>query len=266
MANHSSSGVQLSLFNMDIKQVASLDDFESNSFLPIKRATDGLINRTINELYIYGNNGSGKTHLLNAIYQAYIKHNPNAIFLSFEELLDSDTQALQGLEAFSLIIIDDLHLIAQHTDWQQAVFHLINEVRSINGQLIISTNSSVVQLPFEFMDLTTRLAQMLSFNMPDGTNIDDRRAFVRSILRQKGWLFDETIVEYLIQEGPQQPKDMVAVLTHISSYFTHRNHSKIPKKLLDEVKKAIIEQSFLLELAEFEYTPDLHEDNLNLPI
>lgn len=266
MSTQKTSGTQLNLFNIEVKRIASLDDFGSDSFRAVKKAVDGIINHTINELYIYGNNGSGKTHLLNAIYHTYIKHDKNAIFLSFEELLGSDTQALQGLEAFSLILIDDLHLATNHLDWQHALFHLINQVRALNGKLIVSTNTSVIDLPFDFVDLTTRLAQMLSFNMPDGTDIKDRRAFVQSILRQKGWVFDQTIIEYVLQQGPHLPGDIVSVLTHISSYFTHRNNSKIPKKLLDEVKQAIVEQSFLLELAEFEHHEPDSPHTLNLPL
>lgn len=261
MSNHHvSSGTQLSLFNIEIKQVASLDDFLADSFIPIKKIIHEFIYHTINELYIHGNDGSGKTHLLTAIYHTYIKHNPNAIFLSTKELLDSDTQALQGLEAFSLILIDDVQLVKDYPQWQQALFQLINQVRSLNGKLIISANSSVINLPFECMDLTTRLAQMLAFAMPDGTNINDRRAIIHSILRQKGWVFDESIVEYVIEEGPQLPRDMLTVLTYISGYFTHRNNSKIPKKLINDVKEAIIKQSFLLELAEFDKPSD---DNTN---
>lgn len=257
---------QLSLFSVDIKQAASLQDFNAPSFLPILKAVDELLDDSLTELYIYGSDGSGKTHLLTAIYSEYIKRDNNAIFLSFRELLDSDIEALTGLEAFHLIIIDDIHL-AHTQEWQEALFHLINRVRTFNGKLIFSANLPVVELPFGFMDLTTRLAQSLNFLMPDGTNIDDRSALIHSILKQKGWLLPESIVDHLLKEGPHLPKDMVSVLTYISSYFTHRNNTKIPKKLLDEVKDAIIEQSFLLELAEFDQDANAsYGNNFNLPI
>lgn len=257
---------QLSLFSVDIKQAASLQDFNAPSFLPILKAVDELLDGSLTELYIYGSDGSGKTHLLTAIYSEYIKRDNNAIFLSFRELLDSDIEALTGLEAFHLIIIDDIHL-AHTQEWQEALFHLINRVRTFNGKLIFSANLPVVELPFGFMDLTTRLAQSLNFLMPDGTNIDDRSALIHSILKQKGWLLPESIVDHLLKEGPHLPKDMVSVLTYISSYFTHRNNTKIPKKLLDEVKDAIIEQSFLLELAEFDQDANAsYGNNFNLPI
>lgn len=257
---------QLSLFPVDVKQAASLQDFNAPSFLPILKAADHLIYGSLNELYIYGNDGSGKTHLLTAIYSEYIKQDNNAIFLSFRELLDSDVEVLTGLEAFHLIIIDDIHL-ANSQEWQEALFHLINRVRAMYGKMIVSAHLPVIGLSFEFHDLTTRFAQSLSFAMPDGTNIEDRSALIHSILRQKGWLFPESIVDYLIKEGPHLPKDMLIVLTYISSYFTHRNNTKIPKKLMDEVKEAIIEQSFLLELAEFNQdTGTAYVNNFNLPI
>lgn len=56
--------IQLSLAHIDIKQDASLDDLKAPSFAPILNAVRELIDGSMRELYIYGDIGTGKTHLL----------------------------------------------------------------------------------------------------------------------------------------------------------------------------------------------------------
>lgn len=226
---------QLSLFH-DVKQTyASLTDFVAPSFMPLNKAVARLHSKQLSELYIYGIEGSGKTHLLTAIFNSYNKIHGTAILLSFKQLLSADSSVFLGLENFNLILIDDIDLIGKNTQWQEALFHLINRLRDHNCQIVFSSKTLIIELPFEFIDLTTRLAQMLIFTMPDGTKLDDKKALINAMLSSKGWVFNDEIIEYMLHEGPQLPRDIMIVLSNISGYFTHRNGTKISKKLINEV-------------------------------
>lgn len=260
--------VQLSLAHIDMKADASLQDFNAPSFAAIVSAAHEFVQGKVRELYFFGNTGSGKTHLLSAIQKAYLSTHDMAIFLSLQEIIGTDVQALTGLEMFNLIIIDDIHLAANHPDWQIALFHLINRARSQKRQLIYSASGIPSELGLSLPDLVTRLSQVLSFGIAGGGSLADRRALLNAILKQKGWQLPESIHEHFVHEGPQYAGDMVAVLTAIAPYFSHRNRGKLPQKLIDEIKNAIKEQSLLVELADIELDNPASPDNhsLDLPM
>lgn len=261
--------IQLSLAHIDIKADASLHDFDAPSFMPIVSAAHELLQGKIRELYFFGNAGSGKTHLLSAIQKSYLERHEMAIFLSLSEMINTDVQVLTGLEMFGLIIIDDIHVVASHHEWQVALFHLINRARSQKCQLIYSASGTPSELNLSLPDLVTRLSQVLNFALPNGGRVEDRRALLNAILRQKGWQLPESIHEHFVQQGPQYAGDMVAVLTAIAPYFSHRNRGRLPQKLIDEIKDAIQEQSLLVELSDIDLEPPLvlsDHHTLQLPI
>lgn len=247
--------IQLSLAHIDIKQDASLDDLKAPSFAPILNAVRELIDGSMRELYIYGDTGAGKTHLLSAIYAEFLKKHGMAIFLSLGEFLGDDVSALVGLEAFKLIIIDDVHLAVSHREWQEALFHLINRARNHNTKLIFSSAASINELGFEVTDLTTRLSQGLGLELPNGSLYEDRKATLKSLLKQKGWQIPEVIFEHLLNDGPHHVGDMLKVLEAITPLFNYRYRGKLPQKIIEEIKLAINEQSLMVELA------DIHLDD-----
>lgn len=250
---------QLSLAHMDIKADARLSDFQAPSFRPILSAIQEMLEGKVQELYLFGDVGSGKTHLLTAMHKAYLATQKSAIFISLAEFLHTDPQALSGLEMFRLIIIDDIHLAIRHRDWQEALFHLINRARRQECQLLYSATIPPNELEFELPDLITRLSQAPSFALPNGEHAIDRHALLMAILRQKGWQLPEVIIEHFVAEGPRHAGDMMQVLTAIVPYFSHRGR-KLPQKLLDEIKNAITKQSLLVELADLHLDePDKHE-------
>lgn len=264
----STQPVQLSLAYMDIKTDAKLSDFDAPSFTPILCAVHELIDGKIPELYLIGNTGSGKSHLLSAIHKAYLKTGRSAIFVSLQEIISTDTQALTGLEMFNLILIDDLHLAAQHLDWQEALFHLINRARRQHCQLIYSATAPTNELGFSILDLTTRLSQALTFVLPSGDNDRDRRALLSAILRQKGWQLPDSISDYLVEAGPHHVGDMLKVVSAIVPYVNYRGR-KLPQKLLDEIKAIIRQESLLVELADIELDQPFESDDnhtLTLPM
>ncbi len=257
--------VQLSLSYMDVKEDASLHDFGATGFVPVVSAVQELIDGRLKELYIFGESGSGKSHLLSAIHREYLKTQRMAIFVSLKEMINTDVQALMGLEMFELILIDDIHLAQGRREWQEGLFHLINRARSGQRQLIYSAISPPNELLFDLPDLSTRLSQAFSCGLPDGSHREDRQALLKSILRQKGWQLPDTISDYLVDEGPHYAGDMIQVLTAIVPYFNYRGR-KLPQKLIDEIKNTIKQQSLMVELADIDFTHPDKDNNLSLPL
>lgn len=250
---------QLDLIHLEVRQDARLEDFQAPSFYPILAALQKLIDGNVHELFVYGDTGVGKTHFLSAAHSHYSKTN-SAIFVSLGDFL-ADAGALTGLETFSLIVIDDVHLVGQSYEWQEALFHLINRANAQKSKLLFASRTAPSALGFSFVDLWTRLNRSLSLALPDGTLFEDKQAILKSILRHKGWQIPDEIFAYLLEQGPCLAGDMLKVLDAITPLFNYRYRGKLPQKLLEEIKSAIHDQSLMVELSDLGLP---QHDNLSL--
>jgi chromosomal replication initiator protein len=111
-----------------------------------------------NPLFVYGNTGHGKTHLIQAIGNYIKKVNPNKkiFYLTSEKFVMDFVSALQNnkansfkekYRAYDLLIIDDIQFIAGKEKIQEEFFHLFNTFFDNNKQLIFSSDKHVNYIP-----------------------------------------------------------------------------------------------------------------------
>ncbi|WP_227430063.1 DnaA ATPase domain-containing protein [Psychrobacter sp. I-STPA6b] len=244
---------QLSL-NLDVKRDASLSDFAGPGWSTIIDAIRQLHIGLVGQLYIYGSPATGKSHLLSAICESYLEMDRKAICLSLSELIQTDVSVLASLESFEIIAIDDLEAIRFSRAWQEAIFHLINRSREGKSQLVFAAQTPASELPFELPDLLTRLIQAPAFRVPEGHHIEDRQAMLNSILRRRGWQFDQRITEHLLNEGPHRIGGMIDILNFIQPMFSNLHRAHVSKAVISEAIRLIDEQTLTAELA------DIHQE------
>ena len=136
-----------------------VSDFSGPGWMSIIDAVRQLHVGLIGQLYLFGSPATGKSHLLSAICESFIDIDKSAICLSLNELVNTDVNVLSSLENFDVIAIDDLDVLEHSTQWQEALFHLINRSREGQRQLLFAANKSASTLPFQLTDLLTRLSQ-----------------------------------------------------------------------------------------------------------
>ena len=103
-----------------------------------------------NPLYIYGESGSGKTHLLQAIGNKVLENNPEkrVKYISAENLLENELEIQKvRSEEFDLLIVDDIQVLGEKDDMiQEKFFNLFNSQHIKNKQIVLSGNSEPNQL------------------------------------------------------------------------------------------------------------------------
>ena len=103
-----------------------------------------------NPLYIYGDSGSGKTHLLQAIGNKVLENNPEkrVKYISAENLLENELEIQKvRSEEFDLLIVDDIQVLGEKDDMiQEKFFNLFNSQHIKNKQIVLSGNSEPDQL------------------------------------------------------------------------------------------------------------------------
>ena len=103
-----------------------------------------------NPLYIYGDSGSGKTHLLQAIGNNVLENDPEkrVKYISAENLLENELEIQKvRSEEFDLLIVDDIQVLGEKDDMiQEKFFNLFNSQHIKNKQIVLSGDSEPDQL------------------------------------------------------------------------------------------------------------------------
>lgn len=108
-------------------------------------------------IFLSGDPGSGKTHLLNALCYETRKRDERAFYLALERLPVDAIASLQGLEQYDMVCVDDLHVIAGQLNWEEALFHCFNRIREAGGRLVVSSRARLSALDIALPDLASRL-------------------------------------------------------------------------------------------------------------
>lgn len=125
-----------------------------------------------NPLFIYGNPGLGKTHLIQAVGNEIVERRPKqrVLYARSEEFLNSYTDSIRSkktnafIEKFrnvDVLIIDDIQIISGKTGTQEQFFHAFNDLYQQDKQIIISCDQHPSTLP----DLTDRLRSRFTQGM-----------------------------------------------------------------------------------------------------
>ena len=145
----------------------------SNQFAQAaSRAVAEAPGRTYNPLFIYGGVGLGKTHLISAIGNAVIDKKPeiSVIFVSAEQFTNEVVSAIRHEKMgefkdkyrnIDLLLLDDIHFIANKTQTQEEFFHTFNALYEKQKQIVISSDRP----PKELGAVTDRLKSRFSMGL-----------------------------------------------------------------------------------------------------
>ena len=107
-------------------------------------------NPQYNPLYIYGESGSGKTHLLQAIGNKVLENNPEkrVKYISAENLLENELEIQKVRDAeLDLLIVDDIQILGEKDDMiQEKFFNLFNSLHVKDKQMVLSSDTEPDQL------------------------------------------------------------------------------------------------------------------------
>ena len=122
-----------------------------------------------NPLFIYGNSGLGKTHLLNAIIEKIKSNNPDAniVYTTSENLTNELFFALQTKTTYDFhnkyrtcdaLLVDDIQFIAGKTQTEEEVFHTFDTLIKAGKQIVLTSDKPPSEIPKIEDRLKTRFA------------------------------------------------------------------------------------------------------------
>lgn len=179
-------------------------------------------------VYLWGNEASGKTHLLQALcHQAY-QLDKTAAYIPLRDDDIAEPEILTGLEMLDLVCIDDLQVIAGQSQWETALFKLFNHVRDNGGRLLITARLAPNKTHIQLADLVSRLNWGVVFQI---INLQDQNKIEVLQLRaqQRGLELSTEVAEYLLKRSPRDMANLFGLLSKLdTASLTEQRRLTIP--------------------------------------
>ena len=191
--------------------------------------------KTYNPLFIYGNSGLGKTHLLLAIGNAIHERWPekSIVYIKGDEFTNQLVRAIKSgttedfrnkYRSVDLFLVDDIQFIAGKQQTQNEFFHTFNSIYEAGKQIVITSDRP----PLEMATLDDRLRTRFEWGLmadiqpPD---LETRMAITRNKAAQLGLILSDEAVTYIAEKITNNIRRLEGVIKKLTAY----------KEILNEV-------------------------------
>ena len=183
-----------------------------------------------NPLFIYGDSGLGKTHLIYAIAHAIRERDPSVriAYVKGDDLTNELVNAIQvGPSGTSemrekyrqadLLLVDDVQFIAGRKQTQEEFFHTFNALYESKRQIVLTSDRP----PREMAQLEDRLRTRFEWGLlvdvqpPD---FETRLAIVRNKAIQWGTIIDDDVAEYIAENVTSNVRQLEGTMNKILAY------------------------------------------------
>ena len=192
--------------------------------------------RIYNPLFIYGNSGLGKTHLMHAIGNYIVRNsNKKVLYITSEQFVndfvsmnrkdDSGTNFnyveffKQKYRNIDVLIIDDIQYLGGATETQKEFFHTFNTLYEGNKQIIISSDSSPDDLKKLEDRKRTRIGWGIALDIfpPD---LELRPAIIKKQIAAKeiSKPIPEEVIDYMAATISGNIRNLEGALTRLIAY------------------------------------------------
>lgn len=192
------------------------DSATFENFLPASNAQALHALQVPNEpfVYLWGGDGSGKSHLLQAACHAVTEAGGGAVYLPLGELSAMSPEIFEGMEQMQLVCIDEVDAITGDSDWEQALFHLYNRLRDSGNRLIVAGQASPTALGLGLPDLVSRLGWGPVYQL-QLLNDEEKAQALRFRAAQRGMEMPPEVASYLLSRAPRDMQALFDLLDEL---------------------------------------------------
>ena len=205
-----------------------------------------------NPLFIYGNSGMGKTHLLQAIAHYSAKNHPCQKFkyVTSETFLNEFVRAIrnnlqpdfkQRYRHNKTLLVDDVQFLQDKDGLQEEFFHTFNDVMQNGGRIVLSSDRPPDAIPTLENRLRSRFRSGLITDIqpPD---LVTRMAILQKKLEAKSIHLDNDVTTFIAESITNSIRELEGALIKIVAY-TKLTGRHCDLKLAQELLSDIIESS-----------------------
>ncbi|MCC7352067.1 MAG: chromosomal replication initiator protein DnaA [Phycisphaerales bacterium] len=181
-----------------------------------------------NPLFIHGNCGLGKTHLLQGLCRKFSEHHPakHWMYLTGEEFTNEFLSALRAnrLDGFrrkmrdlDLLVIDDVHFLAGKKATQEEFLHTFNAIEAM-GRQVVMVSDNHPKLIEEFGEsLVNRFVSGMVVRI-DPPNYAMRCDILRGLAHRHRIALGEEVVNWVARRVTQNVRELEGAITRIDAH------------------------------------------------
>jgi chromosomal replication initiator protein len=215
------------------------------------RAVAEAPSRSYNPLFIYGGVGLGKTHLMHAIGQYVLQHEPSTrlTYISSERFMNEMINALrydrilefrERYRSVDILLVDDIQFVSGKEGTQTEFFHTFNALYDAQKQIVLSSDHP----PHEIPALEERLRSRFEWGLiadiqpPD---IETRAAILKRKAEAEGIPVPDGVAMYIAGRIKSNIRELEGSLIRLIAYASLTGR-EISLELTQEVLKNVIDQ------------------------
>lgn len=179
-------------------------------------------------LFIYGDSGLGKTHLLHAIGNAALEIHPGirVRYVSSEEFTNAFINAIKenkGAEfheswrQVDILLIDDIQFMSRAKETLEAFFHTFNTLQNQNKQIVITSDVAPKQLSDIEDRLISRFEQGLLTDIQSPER-DTRIAILQMKAERENLVLSNDVLEFIADNFTANIRSLEGALTRVIAY------------------------------------------------
>jgi chromosomal replication initiator protein len=193
--------------------------------------------RVYNPLFVYGDTGLGKTHLMQAVAHSVLERDPTIriTFIGTEQFTNEFILAIQGraMQEFrrryretDLLLVDDVQFLKGKESTQEEFFHTFNALYEAGRQIILTSDRP----PSEIPGLEARLVSRFQWGMVADIDLPDLEHRI-AILRNKALLdhlemtIPEDVIRFIAEHVRSSVRELEGSIIKLLAYASlkHRD-------------------------------------------
>ncbi|MEW9533696.1 chromosomal replication initiator protein DnaA [Microbispora sp. NPDC049125] len=207
--------------------------------------------KAYNPLFIYGDSGLGKTHLLHAIghYAQSLYDGARVRYVSSEEFTNDFINSIRDhkadgfrsrYRAVDILLVDDIQFLEGKEQTQEEFFHTFNTLHNASKQIVISSDRA----PKQLVTLEDRLRNRFEWGLITDVQppeLETRIAILRKKAIQEGLAAPPDVLEYIASRIATNIRELEGALIRVTA-FASLNRQSVDIQLAEIVLKDLISE------------------------
>jgi len=180
-----------------------------------------------NPLFIHGNVGLGKTHLMHAIGNYVLQNNPDAkvLYTSTESLMNEFVNAIRRdknqefrdkYRKVDVLLVDDIQFLGDKEGIQEEFFHTFNALHSDSKQIILTSDKP----PSELKSIEDRLRSRFASGLPvdiTSPDFETRSAILLNKVESEGVDVEPEVIDFIAKNILSNIRELEGALNTVTA-------------------------------------------------